>query len=112
MKSYNDGVIAIYEVKNNLNGFAAKVNEKKIEDLKFIMDLFFKEESKRQQDILFANSCNKSLTFKIKTPYTNEVKVSHKAIYNGMLYDIFFIDPSKDKKELYLYMEEVRKIGV
>lgn len=112
MKSYNDGVISIYKTLNNLNGFSAKINDKTMENLELITELFFKEESKRQQDILFANSCDKSLTFKIKTPYTDLVKINHKAIYNGILYDIFFVDPSKDKKELYLYMEEVRKIGI
>lgn len=112
MKSYNDGVISIYKAINSSNSFSAKINEKTMDDFEPIIDLFFKEESKRQQDISFANSLDKSLTFKIKTPYTKLVKINHKAIYNGMLYDIFFIDSSKDKKELYLYMEEVRKIGI
>ncbi len=112
MKSYNDGVISIYNPKENLNSFSAKVNEKELKDFDFIMDLFFKEESKRQQDIIFANSLDRKLTFKIKVPYTEKLKINYKAIYKNVLYDIFFIDPSKDKKEVFIYMEEVRKIGI
>lgn len=94
-----------------MNSFSAKINEKTLKDLELVTELFFKEESKRQQDIVFANSLDKQLTFKIKTPYSDKVKINHKGVYNGFLYNIFFIDPSKDKRELYLYLEEVRKIG-
>ncbi len=112
MNSYNSGILEIYESKGSITSFSAKVNETKKTNLKFIMDLYFHEESKRQQDILFANSMNRTLNLKVKVPYTEKVKSNYKAIYNNYLYDIIYIDFSKDKKEIYIYLEELRLIGI
>lgn len=112
MNSYNSGVLKIYESKGNTTSFSAKINETEKSDLKFIMDLYFHEESKRQQDILFANSMNRTLNLKVKVPYTENIRSNYKAIYNDYLYDVIYIDFSKDKKELYIYLEELRAIGV
>lgn len=112
MKSYNDGVISVYNSNISLNGFSAKVNERSINDLEFVTSLFFSEESKRQQDVIFAKSIDKQLTFKVKTPFSDKVEVNQKVIYKDKLYNIFFVDLSYDKQELFIYMEEVRKIGI
>ncbi len=109
---YNDGVIGIYKSKEKTSSFSAKKNEKTLADLDFITETYFHEESKRQQDLLFANSMNKRLNLKIKVPYTEKIKSNYKAIYKNYLYDIIYIDFSKDKKELYIYLEEVRKVGI
>lgn len=112
MNSYNSGILEIYESKGSVTTFSAKVNETKKGDLNFIMSIYFHEESKRQQDILFANSMDRTLNLKVKVPYTEKIKSKYKAIYNNYLYDIIYIDFSKDKKELYIYLEELRRLGV
>lgn len=112
MNSYNDGVLEIYNSKSKKNSFSGKINEKSINDLDFIMSSYFKEESKRQQDFSFANSLGRTLNLKIKVPYTDDIKSNYKVVYNNILYDIIYIDFSKDKKELYIYLEEVREIGI
>lgn len=112
MNSYNDGILEIYKSKALTTNFSAKINETKKSDFIFIMNVYFHEETKRQQDFLFANSLERTLNLKVKVPYTKKIKVNHKAIYNNYLYDIIYIDFSKDKKELYIYLEEVRKFGI
>lgn len=112
-KTYNDGIIKIYEENNNLTttNFNEKKNIKKEDDMKFIVPLAFKEMSKRQQDIDFAETLGRSLSMKIKTRLIDVVKSSHKAIYAGSIYDIIYLDPDRQNKELYIYMEEVRTIA-
>lgn len=112
MNSYNDGILEIYKSKGNLTTFSGKKNEKSKSDLDFIMKVYFKEESRRQQDVLFANSIERTLNLKVRVPYTNKIKANYKVIYNGYLYDIIYVDFSKDKKELYIYLEEVREFGI
>lgn len=112
MNSYNDGVVSIYNSNNNLNSFSAKLNQTKVENEDFVINLFFCEESKRQQDVMFANSFGKALTLKIKTPFSKKVNTTQKAVIDNVLYDIFFVDFSKNKKELFIYLEEVRKLGI
>lgn len=112
MNSYNDGVLEIYKSKASTTSFSAKINETKRSDFIFIMNVYFHEESRRQQDVLFANSMERTLNLKVKVPYTEKIKSNYKAIYNNYLYDIIYVDFSKDKKELYIYLEELRKIGI
>ena len=112
MTSYNDGIIEVYKSREKKTIFSAKLNETLLDDLEFIQKFYFKEESKRQEDLMFANSFGKTLSLKIKMPYTNKVEISHKVLYENYLYDIFHIDFSKNKKELYIYLERVRKIGI
>ena len=112
MNNFNDGVISVYKSNAKLSSFSSKINETSLNDLTFIMNLYFHEENRRQQDLLFANQMGKTLNLKIKVPYTDKVKSTYKAVYNNYLYDIIYIDFSKDKKELYIYLEEVRKIGI
>lgn len=109
---YNDGILEIYKSRGRLTTFSGKVNETQKSDLEFITETFFKEESKRQQDILFANSLERGLNLKVKVPYTNKIKTNYKVIYDNYLYDIIYIDFSKDKRELYIYLEEVRELGI
>ena len=112
-KTYNDGIIKVYKENDNLEktNFNEKKNVKKISDMEFIITLAFKEMSKRQQDIEFANTLGHSLSMKVKTRLVDKVKSSHKVVYEGFIYDIIYIDIDKENKELYLYMEEVQPIN-
>ena len=111
LSSYNDGVIGIYSEKSKLiNNFNAKTNARTIDDYEFIMDLFYSEESKRQEDFLFANAMDKKLTLKVKTSLVEGIKTSYKVILNDFVYDIIHIDPDKKNKDLYFYLEGGRKL--
>ena len=109
-KNYNDGVAYIYEEKTKKSSFQAKENCKTLDDLKFIIKLNFEEMSKRQQDVMFAESLGNSLSMKIRTPLKDCVKNRHKAIINNYLYNISYVDPNKKNKDLYIYLEGVGEI--
>ena len=111
ISSYNDGVVGVYSEKSTLiNDFNAKTNGKTIDDFNYITDLCFEEQSKRQEDFLFADAMGKKLTWKIKTPLVDGVEVNHKIIFENYVYDIINIDPDKTNKDLYIYLEKGQKI--
>ena len=112
VSSYNDGVIGIYSEKSTLiNSFNAKTNAKTINDYNFITNLCFSEETKRQEDFLFAETLGKKLTMKVKTPLVDGIETNYKVILNNFVYDIIRIDPDKKNKDLYFYLEGGRKLA-
>ena len=105
---FNDGIAYIYKEKERSSGFNAKVNAKELDDLNFICKLDFEQMSKREQDQEFANQNGHSLSMKIRTRYVSFVDNKCKAVIENTLYDVYDID--KTRTELYLYLEEARKI--
>lgn len=105
---YNDGVVYLYRDTDRRSNFGAKLNVKTIDDLQFIAKLSYAEQSKRQQDVEFANQLSFSLDLKIKTRYIKGVDNKCKAVIDGYLYDIDYVDATKT--ELYLYMQQISKI--
>ena len=111
MSSFNDGIVSVYSEKSTLiNDFNAKTNAKTIEDYNFITDLCFSEQTKRQEDFLFAEAMGKKLTWKIKTPFVEGIECNHKIIFENYAYDIINIDPDRMNKELYIYLEKGQRI--
>lgn len=111
VSSYNDGVVSVYSEKSTLiTDFNAKTNARTIGDYNFINDLCFEEQTKRQEDFLFAEAMGKKLTWKIKTPLVDWLESNHKIIFENYVYDIINIDPDKANKDLYIYLERGRKI--
>lgn len=108
VKRYNDGIVKIYREKIRRSNFSAKQNVSVLDDMDFIVKLAYEEVSKREQDQEFADQNDFSLSLKIKTRYVNEVDNKCKAVINGWLYDVKYVD--KTKTEIYFYLEEVRKI--
>lgn len=106
--AYNDGVVSIYRELERKTDFAARQNPTGLDDMEFVVKLAFDECSKRTQDLEFAEQAGFSLSLKVKTRYVPAVQTKHKAVVNGYLYDISYID--KAEQELYIYMEEVRKL--
>ena len=96
---------------NTQTSFGAKVNELKKSDLKNLRKLAFAEMSRRGEDFEFAESVSRKLTLKVKVPYRPDVTTDQKVLHGKLLYDIFKIDYDSDKKNLYLYLEEVREIA-
>lgn len=110
LERYNDGVVSVYRDKSsNKTNFNAKTNPKKLSDMEFIVKLCFKEVSKRTQDLEFANQSGFILNEKIKTRYVKNVDNKCKCVINGLLYDISYID--KTKQDIYFYLSGGVPIG-
>jgi len=105
---FNDGVASIYNETAKRTTFNAKENARGFDDLEFVCKLDFEELSKREQDQEFANANGHTLSMKIRTRFVERVKSNCKVVIGDTLYDIYDID--KTRTELYLYLEEVRKI--
>ncbi len=106
--TYNDGVVFVYREKERRNDFNAKKNVSLLDDMTFICKLDFAEASKREQDLQFADQQGFSLSMKIKTRLVKEVDNKCKAVIDGYLYDVSYID--KTRTEMFLYMEGVKPL--
>lgn len=105
---FNDGVAAIYKDKSERTSFGAKVNTTGLDGLEFIAKLDFKELSRRQQDQEFAEQNGFSLARKIQTRSFKGAKSKCKVVIDNMLYDISYVDKTKDSD--FLYLEGVREL--
>lgn len=105
---YNDGVVSIYRERRKESSFAAKENVSALEDMDFIAKLDYEESSKREQDLEFAEQAGFALTQKIRTRYLPGVDNKCKAVIDGYLYDVSYID--KNRAEMWLYLEGVKKL--
>ena len=106
---YNDGVVSIYREKEKRSSFAAKENVSVLDDMEFIVKLDFEESSKREQDLDFASQNDFTLSLKIRTRYCPGVDNRCKAVIDGYLYDVAYID--KSREEQWIYLEGVKKIA-
>lgn len=106
---YNDGMVFLYREKKRESSFGAKRNAVSLEHLDFIVKLAYGELSKRQQDMEFAQQQSFSLDLKIKTRVYKGVDNKCKAVINGYLYDIEFIDFAKG--EMFLYLQGVGELA-
>lgn len=111
VKTYNDGVAIICRPKEKERDFRAKVNPTSIKDLEIKGKLMFSILSARIEDMEYAEQIGKKLTLKIKAPNHPGLKKQDNLLIEDVLYDIYHMDMSKDKMEIYLYCEEVRKIA-
>lgn len=107
-ETFNDGVVSIYREKPRETDFNAKRNVSTLDDMDFIVKLNFKELSKREQDLEFAQQNDFTLSLKIKSRLVNGVDNKCKAVIDGYLYDVSFVD--KSRTELFLYLEGVKAI--
>lgn len=106
---YNDGVVNIYREKEKRSNFGAKINAVSLDDLEFVNKLAFSETSKRQQDLEFAEQQSFSLDLKIKTRSIKGIDNKCKAVIDGYLYDVSYVDATRT--ELYLYLQGVDKLA-
>lgn len=107
---YNDGVVFVYRPKEKRSNFGAKENVSVLDDMDFIVKLDYGESSKREEDIEFAMQSGFSLSLKIRTRYLKSVDNKCKAVIDGYLYDVSYVD--KNRKEMWLYLEGVKKIDI
>lgn len=106
---YNDGVVRIYREKPRRTDFGAKQNVSVLNDLSFVVKLDYEESARREQDSEFAQQMDFSLSLKIRTRFFSGVDNKCKAVINGYLYDVRYVD--KTREEMWLYLEGVRSIA-
>ena len=100
--NYNDGIVYIVKKKQKSTDFNAAKNALSRDDLEEVVKLAYEEKSKRDEDIEFASSQGRTLSLKIKT---------RKAIAGDTLYSIIKLDHDRAKQEMYIYLEEERKLS-
>ena len=110
IRTYTDGIIRFYRVSSQNNSFGAHINVSNIDDLELLEKLPYNEKSKRIQDLEFAEQNGFSLTIKVSTPFRPEIDNKCKAVINNYLYDVKYVDTDRGKKEIYAYLEGVKKI--
>lgn len=106
--TYNDGVAGIYRERPRTTDFGAKRNARTLDDMDFVVRLDFEESSRREEDMEFAERIGFSLTLKIRTRAVPGVDNKCKAVIDGHLYDVRYID--KNREEMWLFMEGERKL--
>lgn len=99
---YNDGVVSVYREIERLSDFNAKRNSNSLNNLTFIVKLDFEESSKRIEDLEFAEQNGFDLNLKVKTRKFKTIDNKCKAIVDNMIYDINYVDYSKNEMFLYL----------
>lgn len=109
-KTYNDGVLFAVKCKKELNDFSAGLNATKKTDFEILQKLYFQEKSVREQDVSFAESQGKSVSIKVKTRLVPIITSNNDVIIGEILYNIVKIDVDKQNREMYFYLNEVRKI--
>lgn len=102
--SYGDGIAEIYRKKD------IEKNVRSLDDLEYLGFLYFTEKSRRQQDIEFAEQYGAHLTTKIATQDLVDPDNDYNIVIDNTIYAIIYIDHNKKDRELYFYLEEVRKI--
>ena len=107
--NYNDGFIRVYKEIPLETEFGAKKNIKTLDNLELVVKLAYEECSKRLQDIEFAEANSRSLSLKVKTRLY-PIKNDYKVVINNILYDIITMDSDRTKREIYLYLEQVREL--
>ena len=73
-------------------------------------ELAYEECSKRQQDLDFAESNDRTLNVKVKTRFYKNINNEYKVTIENTLYDIIYIDEDRKNRELYFYLEEVTEV--
>ena len=110
VKTYNDGVLRLYNRKDIRSQAGAKVNIQSMHDLEYVCSIDYRQKSCRQEDYEFADQMGKQLSYKLVTPYSEFPSTKMIGKINSKLYSIINIDQDRINRELYFYLEEVRTI--
>ena len=102
---YNDGMVFIYREKDRRSNFSAKINAGSLDDLELVAKLAYAETSKREQDLEYAQQQGFTLSLKIKTRFLKGIDNKCKAVIDGYLYDVSYLDATRT--EMFLYLQGV-----
>ena len=99
---YNDGMVFIYREKDRRSNFSAKINAGSLDDLELVAKLAYAETSKREQDLEYAQQQGFTLSLKIKTRFIKGIDNKCKAVIDGYLYDVSYLDATRTEMFMYL----------
>lgn len=105
---YNDGVAALHSVTGETTSFGAAKNVRALSDMEYICTVPFALQSCRVEDFDFAEENGFQLSRKVRMPLVSGIDNRKKAVINGLLYDISYIDYTRT--EMYLYLGGERAI--
>lgn len=109
--AYRDGYVAFVQpLGSNISSFGAKKNTRTKADVSQVVVLAYDRMTHRQQDLEFAYSADKSLDMKIRCPYHPNVSTKLQAIIETTLYDVYEVDPDINNMQMFVYMQENRKL--
>lgn len=108
--TYNDGVLFVCENTAGRSDFSSAKNARSRKDLRRILKLDYKEMSRRDEDMDFAESHGRTLTLKVRCRYHPDVSTKLCVVIGDTLYSIFKTDHDTDWRNLYLFLEEERKL--
>lgn len=108
---FKDGYAKVCRYDRATSTFGAAKNARSMNDLQKVGKLAFDEMARRQQDIDFAESDERSLSYKIRTRLQPDLCREEFCIVIGrILYDVITIDTDRAAELAYWYLEEVREL--
>ncbi len=108
---YRDGYVRFVQpVGTNISSFGAKKNTRSEDDVEAVVTLAYDRMTHRQRDMEFAYNMDRSLDLKIRCPYHAAVNTKLQAIIGDTLYDVYEVDPDINQLQMFVYMQENRKI--
>ena len=111
MSTYNSGVLYVCRASSEKSSFSARKNTVKSADLERIAKLDYEEKAKRLEDMDFAQRDDRTLSLKVKTRYLGRcADTKNQVLIGDRLYGIIKIDEDKAADEMYLYLEEIRRL--
>lgn len=111
MDTYNSGALYVCRPISGKSSFSAKKNTVTYADLERIEKLDYEEKAKRLEDMDFAQRDDRTLSLKVRTRYLSRcADTSYQVLIGDRLYGIIKIDPDKAAGEMYLYLEEIRRL--
>ena len=103
-RAYADGMMYLYVRKGS-------ANPKTIDDLTPAGKLRFDYRSIRQEDYEFSEQLGRQLALKVNAPLCDIPTAESFVRIGDVLYAIIRIDPDRRKKEMYMYLTEVRRLA-
>ena len=109
--AYRDGYVRFVKpLGSNISSFGAPKNTRTESDVEEVVTLAYDGMTHRQRDLEFAYNTDRTLDLKIRCPYHPEVNTKLQAIVNEVLYDVYEVDPDVNGMQMYVYMQENRKL--
>lgn len=109
--AYRDGYVSfVRPLDTKVSTFGAPINTRFESDTEKVVVLAYDRMSSRQQDLDFAHLEDKKLDLKIRCPYQPAVNTKQQAIVEDILYDVYKVDADPNKMQMFIYLQENRKL--
>ena len=109
--AFVDGILFVCQPESAQSSFNAVKNTTAKKDVRKILQLDYVELSKRERDLEFAESQGRTLSMKVKTRLHEKVTSYHMIMIGDKLYSIIDLDKDIREEEMYLYLEEIRRLS-